>query len=94
MQILAIAYSVSIIQNAMANLSYRPQSEDTSVEADRFAFRLLRQKSNCDRIAMSAVLSRGDRELSLMDLKSKYLCNDVYRLDSGIQGVSATFLCN
>ncbi len=24
----------------------------------------------------------------------KYLCNDVYKLDSGIQGVSETFPCN
>ena len=56
----------------MVNISYRPQSEDTSVEADRFVFKLLRQKSNCDRMAMSAALSRGARELSLMGLKSTF----------------------
>ena len=56
----------------MISTSYRPQSEDRSVEADRFAFRLLRQKSNCDRMAMSAALSRGARELSLMGLKRTF----------------------
>ncbi len=51
---------------------YKAQSIDTSVEADRFVFQLLRQKSNSDRLAMSAALSRGARELSLMGLKRTF----------------------
>ena len=51
---------------------YRAQSIDTSVAADRFAFQLLRQKSNSDRLALSASLSRGARELSLMVLNRTF----------------------
>jgi hypothetical protein len=56
----------------MATSAYRPQSIDTSVEADRFAFRLLRERSNSDRLATSAALSRGARELSLMGLQRTF----------------------
>ena len=44
------------------NAMYKAQSIDTSVEADRFVFKLLRQKSNSDRLAMSArAQQRGER---------------------------------
>ena len=56
----------------MVNTAYRAQSIDTSVEADRFVFTLLRQKSNSDRMAMSAALSKGARELSLMGLSKTF----------------------
>ncbi|MEL7068720.1 MAG: hypothetical protein AAFV85_16915 [Cyanobacteria bacterium J06634_6] len=52
--------------------AYKAQSTDISVEADRFVFELLRQKSNDERMAMSAALSRGARELSLMGLKRTF----------------------
>lgn len=58
--------------NAMRDTAYRPQSIDTSIEADRFAFKLLRQKSNSDRIAMTEALTRGAKELSLISLKRTF----------------------
>jgi hypothetical protein len=56
----------------MTDGTYRPQSIDTSVEADRFVFQLLRGRTTGDRMAMSAALSRGARELSLMGLKRTF----------------------
>ena len=58
--------------NDMSNTAYRPQSIDTSIEADRFAFALLRRKSNGDRLLMTAALTRGARELSLIGLKRTF----------------------
>lgn len=56
----------------MADTLYRPQSIDTSIEADRFVFELLRRKSVGDRLAMTAALSKGARELSLIGLKRTF----------------------
>ncbi|MEM9485672.1 MAG: hypothetical protein AAGA83_18500 [Cyanobacteria bacterium P01_F01_bin.116] len=53
-------------------ITYTPQAEDTSIEADQLVFHLLRQKSNVDRLAMSAALSRGARELSLKGLTKTF----------------------
>ncbi|MBT9316836.1 hypothetical protein [Leptothoe spongobia] len=57
-------------------ITYTPQAEDTSIEADKLVFRLLRQKSNADRLAMSAALSRGARELSLKGLTKTFAVLD------------------
>ena len=56
----------------MNNTAYKAQSIDTSVEADRFVFKLLRQRSNCDRMAMSAALSKGAKKLSLRSLSKTF----------------------
>lgn len=53
-------------------VTYCPQAEDTSIESDKLVFQLLRQKSNSDRLAMSAALSQGARKLSLMGLKRTF----------------------
>lgn len=56
----------------MSSTDYKPQSIDTSVAADRLVFELLRKRSNCDRMEMSAALSRGAKELSLLGLKRTF----------------------
>ena len=56
----------------MVDAAYRAQSIDTSVEADCFIFQLLRQKSNGNRLAMTAALSKGARELSLIGLANTF----------------------
>ena len=56
----------------MSDIAYKPQSIDTSIKADRLAFELLRRKSNSDRLLMSAALTRGARELSLIGLKRTF----------------------
>ena len=51
---------------------YRPQASDTSIETDAFEFALLRQRSNSDRIEMSAALTQGARQLCLCGLRQTH----------------------
>jgi hypothetical protein len=51
---------------------YRPQASDTSIETDVFEFTLLRQRSNSDRLQMSAALTKGARQLGLCGLRQTH----------------------
>lgn len=51
---------------------YRPQASDTSIETDNFEFALLRQRSNSDRLQMSAILTQGARQLCLCGLRQTH----------------------
>jgi hypothetical protein len=51
---------------------YRPQAKDTSRETDIFEFSLLRQKSDSDRLLMSAALTKGARQLCLYGLRQSH----------------------
>lgn len=51
---------------------YRPQASDTSIDTDAFEFWLLQQKSNGDRLQMSAILTQGARQLCLAGLRRTY----------------------
>ena len=53
------------IDAATLKPGYRPQASDTSIETDAFEFALLRQRSDSDRLLMSAVLTKGARQLCL-----------------------------
>ncbi|OLP19952.1 hypothetical protein BST81_02925 [Leptolyngbya sp. 'hensonii'] len=53
-------------------LGYRPQAASTSIETDVFEFALLRQRSNPDRLQMSAVLTQGARQLCLAGLRQTH----------------------
>lgn len=53
-------------------LGYRSQSLDTSIEVDLFEFALLRQRSNSDRLQMSAKLTQGARQLCLSGLQQTH----------------------
>jgi hypothetical protein len=48
---------------------YRAQAPDTSIETDVFEFMLLQQRSNSDRLLMSAALTKGARQLCLCGLR-------------------------
>ena len=53
---------------------YRPQASDTTIETDIFEFTLLRQRSNSDRLQMSATLTKGARQQpNNISQKLKYL---------------------
>lgn len=60
------------LEIAEVKLGYRPQALDTSIETDIFEFALLRQKSNGDRLQMSAMLTRGARELCFYGLQQTH----------------------
>lgn len=49
-------------------LGYRPQASDTSIATDVFEFALLQQRSNSDRLQMSAALTQGARQLCVCGL--------------------------
>jgi hypothetical protein len=51
---------------------YRSQASDTSIETDIFEFALLRQKTNSDRLQMSAKLTQGARQLCLCGLRQTH----------------------
>lgn len=51
---------------------YRPQSEDTSIETDLLTFRLLSQRTPCERLKMAANLTRSARKLSLCSLRQQF----------------------
>jgi hypothetical protein len=51
---------------------YRPQALDTSIETDVFEFTLLRQRSNSDRLQMSATLTKGARQLCVCGLRQTH----------------------
>lgn len=48
---------------------YRPQASDASIQTDAFEFALLQQRSNSDRLQMSAILTQGARQLSLCGMR-------------------------
>ena len=52
--------------------AYRPQAEDTTVEADRHLFRLLAQRSNEQRMAMTVKYTQGGLAMSLGGLKHRF----------------------
>lgn len=52
-------------------VSYRPQSEDTSVEADQLLFQLLRQQPVGRRVEIAAQHSRGINRLCLSGVKRR-----------------------
>ncbi|MEM9486514.1 MAG: hypothetical protein AAGA83_22795, partial [Cyanobacteria bacterium P01_F01_bin.116] len=49
--------------------TYTPQAEDTSIEADRYVFKLLAQRTNEQRMAMTVKFTQGGLALSLSGLK-------------------------
>lgn len=49
--------------------SYRPQASDISIETDIFEFTLLRQRTNSDRLQMSAILTQEARQLCFYGLQ-------------------------
>jgi hypothetical protein len=51
---------------------YRSQASDTSIETDIFEFALLRQRSNSDRLQMSAILTQGAKQLCLCGLRQTH----------------------
>ncbi|MEM6717136.1 MAG: hypothetical protein AAF622_18885 [Cyanobacteria bacterium P01_C01_bin.147] len=53
-------------------MGYQPQAIDTSAEADRLLFALLRQRSNGDRLQMAMQQNRGARHLFLTGLKRRF----------------------
>lgn len=55
-------------------MGYQPQAVDTSIEADRLLFTLLRQRSNCDRLVMALHQNAGARQLFLTGLKRRFGC--------------------
>lgn len=52
--------------------SYRPQASDTSIETGIFEFTLLRQRTNSDRLQMSAVLTQEARQLCIYGLQQTH----------------------
>lgn len=52
--------------------TYRPQAQDTSIEADRHLFTLLAQRSNEERMAMTARHTLKVLHMSLAGLKSRF----------------------
>jgi hypothetical protein len=52
-------------------MTYTPLSEDTTIEAERFQFQLLRQAGALSRLALCAKLSRHTRQLCLSGLKRR-----------------------
>jgi hypothetical protein len=53
-------------------ITYQPQAEDSSIESDRYRFKLLATRSNEQRMLMTAKLTKGGRKLSLMGLESTF----------------------
>jgi hypothetical protein len=51
---------------------YRPQAEDTSLEADLLDFYLLRQRTPTERLSMAALLMQSARKLSLHCLSRQF----------------------
>ncbi len=51
---------------------YRSQAVDTSIEADRFEFDLLRQRTNANRFQMMVSCNQSTRRLSLFGLRRLY----------------------
>ncbi|PSN13633.1 hypothetical protein C7271_22370 [filamentous cyanobacterium CCP5] len=51
---------------------YRPQAEDTSLEADLLDFYLLRQRTPTERLSMAAALMQSARKLSLHCLSRQF----------------------
>jgi hypothetical protein len=51
---------------------YRPQAEDTSLEADLLDFYLLRQRTPTERLSMAAALMQSARKLSLHCLRRQF----------------------
>lgn len=60
------------IKSITVKLGYRPQALDTSIETDIFEFTLLQQRTNSDRLQMSASLTRGARQLCLCGLRQTH----------------------
>lgn len=52
--------------------SYRPQASDTTIETDVFEFALLRQRTNAERLQMSAALTQGARQLCFYGLQQTH----------------------
>ncbi|MEM7795881.1 MAG: hypothetical protein AAF579_15685 [Cyanobacteria bacterium P01_C01_bin.118] len=52
--------------------TYTPQAEDTSIEADRYVFKLLAQRTNEQRMAMTVKFTQGGLALSLSGLKHRF----------------------
>jgi hypothetical protein len=55
---------------AIAKVGYKAQAIDTSVEADVYQFQLLRQRTNAQRWAMAAKLTRWARAVSLRGMRN------------------------
>jgi hypothetical protein len=62
----------SKLNSSTVKPGYRPQSSDTSIETDIFEFNLLRQRSNSDRLEMSATLTKGARQLCICGLRQTH----------------------
>lgn len=55
--------------NLAVKSGYRPQAWDMSVEIDAYQFFLLRQRTEGERLAMAAKLTKGAKSLSLLGIK-------------------------
>ncbi len=52
--------------------AYTPQAEDTSIEADRYLFKLLAQRTHEQRMAMTVRCTQGGLAISLSGLKHRF----------------------
>ena len=63
---------IKLTHSTAMTTAYRPQAEDTTVEADRHLFRLLAQRSNEQRMAMTVKYTQGGLAMSLGGLKHRF----------------------
>jgi hypothetical protein len=61
-----------IIPAVTVKPGYKPQADDTSIEADVLMFHLLRQRSSGDRLHMASAMVQDARRLSLVSLKQRF----------------------
>lgn len=66
---LSVALRGEVNPDITAKPGYRSQSQDTSIEADALQFHLLRQRTNVQRAAMAAKLTRWARSASLRGIR-------------------------
>lgn len=59
----------STSQKTLIKPGYKPQAEDTDIESDVLQFRLLRQRSNAQRLAIAVGLTRWARAASLRGMR-------------------------
>lgn len=60
---------MAVIPKIEVKPGYKPQAEDTCVESDAFQFFLLRQRSNAERLAMAAKLTKWAKAASLRGMR-------------------------
>jgi hypothetical protein len=61
-----------IMPTATVKPGYKPQAEDTSIDADVLMFQLLRQRSSSDRLSMASSMVQNGRRFSLANLNRQF----------------------